>query len=72
MRILRLLSSRPLACGCVAGIYETYSGPIAWILDARDPGCRDPKHRPGASLKEADRSDPVAVANRVPSNSRTR
>jgi hypothetical protein len=66
MRILRLLSSRPLPCGCVAGIYETYSGPLVWILDCRDEACHDPRHRPGAVVSAGDRREPSGVS-RLPS-----
>jgi len=66
MRILRLLSNRPLPCGCLAGIYETYDGPIVWIVDARDSSCHDPRHRPGAALKDAEHGD-VTGTSRLPS-----
>jgi hypothetical protein len=59
MRILRLLSGRPLACGCLAGIYETYTGPTVWIVDARGADCTDPAHRPGVQLVPAGRTDGV-------------
>jgi len=59
MRILRLLSGRPLACGCLAGIYETYAGPTVWIVDARGADCTDAAHRPGAQLAPAGRADEV-------------
>ncbi len=71
MRILRLLSNRPLPCGCVAGIYETYGGPLVWILDAHDDACRDPRHRPGATLTGADRGEPSG-SSRMPSAGRER
>lgn len=61
MRILRLLSGRPLACGCLAGIYETYTGPTLWIVDARGADCADPAHRPGVQLVPAGRTDGVQV-----------
>jgi hypothetical protein len=57
MRILRLLSSRPLKCGCLAGIYETYAGPNVWIVDARGADCTDSTHRPGLQLEPAGRPD---------------
>ena len=66
MRILRLLSNRPLPCGCLAGIYETYDGPITWIVDARADECHDPKHRPGATLSGAERGDQAATRQRLP------
>jgi hypothetical protein len=63
MRILRLLSSRPLPCGCLLGIYETYSGPIVTILDARGDDCRDATHRPGVQVSEP---RPAAPGRRPP------
>lgn len=68
MRILRLLSSRPLPCGCLAGIYETYDGPIARVVDARDPRCHDPGHRLGATLNEGEGVDVISRPQRVPSD----
>src|SRR5215204_1097241 len=41
--ILRLLSSRPLPCGCLAGLYETYAGPVvSGIRAVRASGVHDP------------------------------
>ena len=45
MAILRGLDSRLLACGCLIGVYETYSGKTLSIVDAQGAGCRDRKHR---------------------------
>jgi hypothetical protein len=50
MRIIRGLSSRQLACGCLAGIYETYGGAIVVIVDARGPECTAPDHAEGQVL----------------------
>jgi hypothetical protein len=50
MRILRGLNSRVLACGCVAGIYETYDSDIVTIIDAPGPTCADPTHERGKQL----------------------
>jgi hypothetical protein len=47
MRILRGLSSRHLACGCLAGVYETYDGKVVTILDIRGAGCANPNHVSG-------------------------
>lgn len=65
MRILRGLSSRRLACGCIVGLYETYDGRVTEIVDHRDPACPHPRHRPGAvvSVRDSDRefTDPADV-----------
>ena len=50
MRILRGLSGRSLPCGCLAGVYETYTGEIVAILDARGPACPVRAHEPGAAI----------------------
>lgn len=50
MRILRGLGSRVLACGCVAGVYETYEGDTIAILDAPAASCTDPAHQQGRQL----------------------
>jgi hypothetical protein len=55
MRILRLLSSRLLPCGCLAGLYEAYAGPVVWIVDARGANCTNSTHRPGSQLDPAGR-----------------
>ena len=47
MRVLRILTSQQLSCGCHVGIYELYSGEVVSILDERDRNCRDEAHRPG-------------------------
>ena len=57
MRTLRLLCSRPLPCGCLVGIYETYAGPNVWIVDARAADCTDSTHRSGAQLEPTGRTD---------------
>ena len=72
MRILRLLSSRPLPCGCLAGLYETYDGPIACIVDALGADCHDPSHRPGARLRHGERGEASALPDRLPTQPGTR
>jgi hypothetical protein len=52
MRILRGLRGTVLACGCLAGVYETYDGQVVGLLDSRGPDCRNPRHRPGSRLSE--------------------
>jgi hypothetical protein len=47
MRILRGVSSRVLPCGCLVGVYETYSGDIVTIIDAHASACADTAHERG-------------------------
>ena len=47
MRILKGLSGRVLACGCVAGVYETYDGAVVMIIDAPAPSCGQAGHESG-------------------------
>ncbi|HMC76635.1 MAG TPA: hypothetical protein VKH34_05870 [Vicinamibacterales bacterium] len=62
MRILRGLSSRLLPCGCVAGVYETYDGPVVTLLDERNAACADPAHVEGDEipLPPAQAAAPIA------------
>lgn len=69
MRVLRILASRRLECGCLLGLYETYDGPTAGIIDDRDPSCADPSHRLGGVVEHtADATGPSALerAHRTP------
>ena len=59
MRIRRGLASRRLACGCVAGVYETYRDEIVTILDAKGPHCGESAHSAGKVL-------PLAVTDELP------
>ena len=52
MRILRGLTSRLLACGCMAGIYETYDGTVVTLLDDRGAACRVATHVAGIAIPE--------------------
>lgn len=52
MRILRGLTSRLLPCGCMAGIYETYTGRVVTLLDDRGAGCTDSSHVAGEEIPE--------------------
>ena len=60
MRILRGLSSRFLACGCLVGVYETYDSQTVAILDAKGTHCADSAHEQGKQLPDAV-PGPVAV-----------
>jgi len=50
MRILRVVGSRLLPCGCFVGLYETYGGPIVQIVEERGVSCSDPRHEPGEQM----------------------
>ncbi len=39
-----LVSGRVLPCGCVAGVYETWTRSLVTILDERDVRCQNPGH----------------------------
>jgi len=62
MRILRGLTSRFLACGCTAGVYETYDGEIVTLLDERDASCQDRSHDAGNRIHNLDADRPSEVA----------
>jgi hypothetical protein len=44
-RILRGLDSRALSCGCLVGVYETYSSQTVAIIDAKGTSCSNRAHR---------------------------
>jgi len=50
MGILRGVSGKVLDCGCLAGIYETYSGDLVTVIDSVGPSCS--KHHKGDSVPE--------------------
>ena len=50
MRIRRGLSSRHLPCGCVVGIYETYTDETVAIVDVHGSECPDPAHATGNAI----------------------
>jgi hypothetical protein len=52
MRIRRGLTSRSLPCGCVAGVYETYSDEVVTVVDVRAAACDDPAHSAGTILRD--------------------
>jgi hypothetical protein len=45
MRLLRGLAGRVLSCGCLVGVYETYTGEVISTIDARGLTCSDAAHR---------------------------
>jgi hypothetical protein len=51
MRILRVVGSRTLPCGCLTGLYETYSGACVELLDHISENCVVTLHREGPALR---------------------
>lgn len=45
-RVRCALHGDQLACGCIVGIYELYSGDVLSVIDARAPECADRQHQP--------------------------
>ena len=50
MAIRQGLGSRPLPCGCVAGLYETYDTRTVALIDVRDAACKNPAHGTNAEI----------------------
>ncbi len=50
MRILRVVGSKLLPCGCFVGLYETYDGPTVQIVEERGLTCVDVRHVPGERI----------------------
>jgi hypothetical protein len=66
MRILRIVGSGHLVCGCFIGVYETYDGRILPVVDESGRNCRDPRHKPGRAVGELrDEISPVAFTRTV-------
>jgi hypothetical protein len=64
--ILRGLGSRLLACGCLIGVYETYSGKTLSIVDARGEGCQDKTHRLNSVISDQRPGDSAIEAGDTP------
>ncbi len=66
MRILRVVRSLLLPCGCFVGAYETYEGRTVRIVEEPGSGCPEPNHRAGTCLPpERTIGAGVAVAARL-------
>jgi len=50
MRLLRVVRSSRLDCGCFVGLYETYDGTTRYIIDHLADGCAGRGHHPGHVL----------------------
>lgn len=53
----RMLRGRLLPCGCSVGVYETRSGEVVQIVDARAPGCTAAAHSVDAVVTAEDLDD---------------
>jgi hypothetical protein len=45
VKVLRVVNSQKLRCGCLIGIYETYDGNTVGLIDAHAVECSDREHR---------------------------
>lgn len=61
MRILRGLSSKLLACGCIAGVYETYDGHVVTVIDALAASCAEGHTAGNVIPAETDAMQPAPV-----------
>ncbi len=61
MRILRVVGSGLLPCGCFVGLYETFHGGTVQIIEERGGTCAEAAHRPGRRLDDP-RLEPALVA----------
>ncbi len=53
LRILRVVGSPSLKCGCFVGVYETYDGETVEIVEERGPRCPEKHHQPGKPIQNA-------------------
>jgi hypothetical protein len=53
MRLLRVVGSLTLPCGCLVGRYETYSGKTVSFIDSRSERCEVEWHRVGRTIAVA-------------------
>jgi hypothetical protein len=68
VRLLRGLAGHVLPCGCLVGVYETYSKEVVATIDACGPSCESPGHRlhqfvdlPGAPAQEQAKNSHVGM-----------
>jgi len=57
-----LVSSRLLSCGCLVGVYDTWSGWVVAAIDAPSGACRHERHRADSVLWKRSRSSLDAAA----------
>ncbi len=71
MRILRVVGSKLLPCGCFVGLYETYDGPTVQIVEERGLTCVDVLHVPGEQMPLPGYEPVLVGAGRGPAVSRS-
>ena len=64
----RMLRGRILPCGCSIGVYETQSGEVVQIIDARATTCEFVTHAVDAIVTSGDRDDRSAGPPRYPTS----
>jgi hypothetical protein len=62
MRILRVVGSGLLPCGCFVGLYETYDGPTVQIIEERGVACLRRGHEPGQPVASAQMDDALVAS----------
>lgn len=65
MRVLRILNSDTLACGCFVGVYELYNGETIALVDAPAETCAS--HRTGQQVNLATTAELEDEAQSQPS-----
>ena len=66
MAILRGVNSRLLPCGCLFGVYETYTGQTVSILDAKGKDCRNAAHRVNEQVGDKRAPDDAQITLKKP------
>jgi hypothetical protein len=70
MRILRIVQSRSLPCGCFVGLYETYDGSTVAIVEEPGRECGSAGHEAGRTLPLAGLM-PLPGSTAAPDQART-
>jgi hypothetical protein len=65
MRLLRGISGRVLPCGCLVGVYETYSNAVVATIDACGPACADHRLHQVVDLEAHGATPPAQVDRHV-------
>jgi hypothetical protein len=71
MRILRVVGSGVISCGCFVGLYETYHGPTVQIIEEQGVRCVNPGHQPGHLVSAPGFASSVASSGQASAAQRT-